>query len=239
MVRRAISPRTGMRHGNRCGGWLRSSRKFSSPVTVRHCRERRCGKHCTLWPQNVITSRGPQHNRKTKRMDPIVRRRRKRFFRPVLLIFAGFLGGCDRLPLDPEETLLDAQRNGLRVGLIENPAWEDDYFSQAEIQLIEELSEEIGTDLIWIRGRESVLMPALERFELHVVIGGITDDTPWKDKIGLTRPYFINRFVIGTPPGRTLESISDLDVAVPDQFPFLRAEVRKKGATPAPLAELS
>jgi hypothetical protein len=38
-----------------------------------------------------------------------------------------------------------------------------------------------------------VLLKDLEKKQYHIVISGLTSDTPWKKKkIGLTRPYFKN-----------------------------------------------
>jgi hypothetical protein len=52
---------------------------------------------------------------------------------------------------------------------------------------------------------------ALERFELEVVVGGLTDNTPWGKKIALTGSYFEERIVVGvpasTPPPKDIEGL--------------------------------
>lgn len=48
-------------------------------------------------------------------------------------------------------------------------------------------------DLIinWISGSEQMLMKRLEKRELHFVISGFTNHTPWKKrKAGFTRAYY-------------------------------------------------
>lgn len=150
------------------------------------------------------------------------------------------IAACDELPRDPQHTLTEARSEGMRVGLIESPPWAshtEKAASGVEVELVEKLADQLGTDVTWIRGGESELMPALERFELHLVIGGIARDTPWKQRVGLSRPYFTERFVVGVRPGRELQDIAGERVAVREGSP-LAAMAKGRGADVVPVPDL-
>lgn len=108
------------------------------------------------------------------------------------------LTGCAiQMPADPHGTLDRVENGVLRVGVTENPPWvevsDDDALGSApsgtEPALISEFAEELGSDIEWKFGSEAVLLEALERGELDVVVGGFLEDTPWKDRGAITRPY--------------------------------------------------
>lgn len=125
----------------------------------------------------------------------------------MLAASALFLAACDDFPRDPRGTLAAAQEESLRVGIIENPPWtrHDERPAGVEVLLVERFARQLGTETTWIRGGGSDLMPALERFQLHLVVGGLTDDTPWRNRVGLSRTYFTDRHgrrhVMAVPPG--------------------------------------
>jgi len=58
-----------------------------------------------------------------------------------------------------------------------------------EVRLIEDFAAELNAQVEWTVGPESDLFAALEKRDLDLVVGGLTDDTPWKDRVGLTDPY--------------------------------------------------
>lgn len=76
-----------------------------------------------------------------------------------------------------------------------------------EAVLIEEVAGKLGATVEWKVGGESELLEALERRELDVVVGGLTSDTPWKNRVGLTGPYLTTGYgrraehVVAVPPG--------------------------------------
>lgn len=125
----------------------------------------------------------------------------------ILAALALSLTACDDFPRDPRRTLAAAQEESLRVGIIENPPWTryDERPTGVEVLLVERFARQLGTEITWVRGGGSDLMPALERFQLHLVIGGLTDDTPWRSRVGLSRTYFTDRrgrrHVMAVPPG--------------------------------------
>lgn len=102
-------------------------------------------------------------------------------------------GGCaGHFPADPENTL-DAVTGGtLRVGASVNPPFVEDKGEQvvgSEAELVQDYALTRDAEITWVRGGEEDLMNRLEHGELDLVIGGLTDKTPWTKKAGLTRPY--------------------------------------------------
>jgi ABC-type amino acid transport substrate-binding protein len=109
----------------------------------------------------------------------------------TIVIALLLLGGCD-LPKDPGGTL-DRVRGGvLRIGVMENPPWvrlDGDAPEGIEPALIVAFAERLDARPEWVRrpGREP--LAALEQGDLDIVIGGLTADSPWSDRVGFTRPY--------------------------------------------------
>lgn len=82
-------------------------------------------------------------------------------------------------------------------------------------------------------------MEALERFELNLVIGGLTEKTPWSRQVGLTKPYFEERVPVGVPASmQPPEEFEGLQVAA-KRGEDAAAYLKKKGATPLPADDLS
>ncbi|MFL6527885.1 MAG: transporter substrate-binding domain-containing protein [Chthoniobacterales bacterium] len=107
------------------------------------------------------------------------------------------------IPADPERTLEHVQGGRLRVGIVENPPWvvrSDGAPAGIEGELVQQLAKELGATPEWHWGGEQAHMEALQRFELDLVIGGITKQTPWKKTVGMTDTYF-DKHVIATAPG--------------------------------------
>lgn len=62
----------------------------------------------------------------------------------------------------------------------------------------------IGADIEWVNKNEETLLKDLEHRNLHVVIAGLTQDTPWKNRVGTTKAYLTNgqqQHVMAVPPG--------------------------------------
>jgi polar amino acid transport system substrate-binding protein len=150
-------------------------------------------------------------------------------------------GACGSLPRDPAKTLERVrQQKHIKIGL-ENSPWVIRTGSEpagAEVRLLREFATSLAATPNWIWGGEQENLEALERFELDVVIGGLDATTPWRKKIGLTRPYFVEPISIGIPDdARSPESLKGLRVAV------LAGDVAadylvRKGATPVRVSEL-
>lgn len=118
------------------------------------------------------------------------------------LVFCVANAGAD-LPRDPERTS-DRVRNGrVRIGVVENARWamrRGDDVAGIEADLAREFAKQFNATPEWHFGGEQAHMEALERFQLDLVIGGITKKTAWKSKIGMSDTYF-GEHVIATAPG--------------------------------------
>lgn len=111
-------------------------------------------------------------------------------------MFAGTASACD-VPRDPEGTLERARGGALRVGVTERRPWvfragavDDTEPRGVEAELVRGFAKQVGARVAWTWASEQELFEALERFELDIAAGGFTEDTPWKERVGLTRVYF-------------------------------------------------
>lgn len=59
----------------------------------------------------------------------------------------------------------------------------------SEAELAREFAASLDAEVQWVDGGEEHLMEALHHGELDLVIGGLTESSPWTDKAALTRPY--------------------------------------------------
>lgn len=58
-----------------------------------------------------------------------------------------------------------------------------------EAALVQGFARSVNARVQWVNDTEQNLFEKLEQQQLHLVIAGTTDDTPWKKKIAFTRPY--------------------------------------------------
>ena len=148
----------------------------------------------------------------------------------VLSVVAQF--GCASLPRDPKETLRQLQSRPIRVGLVEHPPWvvrTNDEPAGVEVDLIRNFASQLGTTPDWHWGGEQEQMEALEHYQLDVVLGGLTDETPWRKYVGITRPYFEETYRVATPQGSQLQNLKGAEVWV-EQGEAVGAKLEKKGA---------
>jgi ABC-type amino acid transport substrate-binding protein len=114
------------------------------------------------------------------------------YFLLSFFFFSLVLTGCQNFPKDPEKTLEQVTHGTLRVGYSENPPWVvkgPTGPTGIEPDLVNAFAKTINATVEWQNDAEQNLLEELEKSNLHVVIAGITDDTPWKTKIAFTRPY--------------------------------------------------
>ena len=111
------------------------------------------------------------------------------------LFVAGLLvctGGCG-LPRDADGTLERVRGGELRVGAGEHAPWvitTDRAPAGIEPELVNRLARQLGAYPTYRRASESELLDALERGQLDLVVGGLLEDSPWRGRVALTRPYF-------------------------------------------------
>jgi ABC-type amino acid transport substrate-binding protein len=114
---------------------------------------------------------------------------------------------CD-MPRDAESTLERVRDTGvLRAGAVSNPPFvvtSGGDVSGPEAAIVEAFGKAHGAAVTWVVGSEEELVERLERFQLDVVVGGITKKNPLAKKVGATLPLYERagkQHVILTPPG--------------------------------------
>jgi polar amino acid transport system substrate-binding protein len=122
------------------------------------------------------------------------------------------LAGC-QYPRDPEETLDRVTDGTMYVGVIEEEPWvridPGEEPRGVEPTLIREFAEELDAEIEWVEGSEAELMEAMRGFQLDVIVGGLTRNSPYSKEVALTRPYVDTEIQFGVPPGKELPD--DLD----------------------------
>jgi hypothetical protein len=111
----------------------------------------------------------------------------------VGLVTLAVVTGCGAgFPADPDGTLAKVNGGELRVGASVNPPHvtvQGQRLSGTEVSLVEGYAAARDAGVEWVQGGEEDLMNQLKHGELDLVIGGLTEKTPWTRKAGLTRPY--------------------------------------------------
>ncbi len=109
----------------------------------------------------------------------------------VLLVGAG--SGCATIPRDPDGTLERVRTTRvLRAGASPSEGRIDigeAAPSGPEIDLVAGFAEAVGAEVDWQTGGEEELVDAMERGELDLLAGGLSDQTPWSQRLSVTRPY--------------------------------------------------
>ena len=103
------------------------------------------------------------------------------------------LSGCGMsIPADPDGALEQVENGVLRVGVSpDGPVVErvGDEVSGPLALVIEDFARQHRADVEWEFGSEESLVMALEAGEIDIAIGGMTSDTPWSDRVGVSRGY--------------------------------------------------
>lgn len=147
------------------------------------------------------------------------------------------LGACD-LPADPEGTSRRAANGTILVGVIESPPWASLAGGGAqgvEAELVQEFAKSMNARVGWISGSESRLMQALTQHQLDLVIGGIEAETAWRERVGLSIPYFRSATVVAAKPGTSAPSdLHGQQVAIAEGDPARERLRQLGGAAVAP-----
>lgn len=151
-----------------------------------------------------------------------------RFLHPSKILAAlasvAILGGCASIPADSEGTLSRAEEGILVVGVSEHPPWtqvsDAGELSGSEVDLVRGFADSINAEIEWHVEPESVLASQIQEGDLDVVIGGLTDSSPWMSHMALTRPYREvdgENMVMGTRLGEN-ELLVALERYLADEF---------------------
>ncbi|WP_200838603.1 MULTISPECIES: hypothetical protein [Microbacterium] len=118
---------------------------------------------------------------------------RRRVGALVGLVVAAILTGCGAtVPVDPNGTLDRVTGAELRVGTSPDPDLVDTGSGDPSgpvVDLVDGFAASIEADVTWTVATEETLVGMLETGDLDLVAGGLTPDTPWIDKAGVTRGY--------------------------------------------------
>lgn len=97
-----------------------------------------------------------------------------------------------QIPSDPDGTLETVTGGVLRAGASPHQDLvqvDGDGVSGTEPELVESFAEHLDAEVAWTVSGEEALVRGLEDGSLDLVVGGITDRTPWVEQVGTTRPY--------------------------------------------------
>lgn len=117
-----------------------------------------------------------------------------RLSRTCIVVLAALLAlpGCDRYPRDADDLTAQATQAGMRVGASHDPPYvrvsADGEVEGSEAQLMQRFASAHGYRITWIPGGHDALMRDLEHAHLHAVIGGHDRRSPWKPRVGWSRP---------------------------------------------------
>lgn len=116
----------------------------------------------------------------------------------ALAVLVAACAGCaSGLPRDPEGTLDRVQGGELRVGVSADPPWTEVAAPGAtepavtgiEPTLVADFARALDAEVVWTVGGEESLVGDLADGRLDLVIGGLTEASPWTEQVALTRPY--------------------------------------------------
>ena len=159
----------------------------------------------------------------------------------TLLLGLSLSFSCTNLPRDPKQTLQQLQSRPIRVGLVEHPPWVIRNGAEpagVEVDLIRNFASQLGTTADWHWGGEQEQLEALQHYQLDLVIGGLTDQTPWSKYVGLTSPYFEETYRVAIPATSQLQNIKGAEITV-EKGDAVAATLEKKGARVVRVDELT
>lgn len=145
------------------------------------------------------------------------------------------LAGCD-LPRDMDGTLERVTGGTLRVGVAGDGPWArlaGEHAAGVEAALVRRAARRLDARVHWVAGQPDDLLAALERGHLDLVVGGLLDTTPWRDRVGLTRPFAQVHLVVAGPAwAHTVKDLHERVVAVDE--PLAAALVEQAGGRAVP-----
>lgn len=96
------------------------------------------------------------------------------------------------VPSDPDGTLQRVRDHELRAGA--SPSGDlvmvkGEEVSGSLAELVEGFAQSLDATVVWTVGSEEDLVDDLETGALDLAIGGMTDQTPWVDRVAVTRGF--------------------------------------------------
>jgi polar amino acid transport system substrate-binding protein len=112
----------------------------------------------------------------------------------VFVCLSCTLIGCDEFPKDTHHTLQHIQSRGvLRIGAIDQAPWayrEEGVAKGIEIKLAVVFARSLGVEPHIEFLSEADATEYLRQHQIDLMLGGLTNASPRKDEVGLTRNYF-------------------------------------------------
>ncbi|MFS0892607.1 transporter substrate-binding domain-containing protein [Microbacterium sp. 179-I 3D3 NHS] len=103
------------------------------------------------------------------------------------------LTGCGvTVPADPDGTLQSVTGGELRVGTSADAGLVEVVDGEPRgsiVDLVDDFADSIDAQPTWTVASEETLVTRLEAGDLDLIAGGITADTPWLDRAGVSRGY--------------------------------------------------
>lgn len=121
----------------------------------------------------------------------------------LCLIFLVFIYSSCQFPEDPENSWENARKHRLLAGVVNHAPYASTgsaSFSGSEVDLLKAFAAKNGLEIEFIKGSESKLIDQMNKYQLHLIIGGFTKHTEWKKKAALSLPYD-DKHVILLPKG--------------------------------------
>lgn len=111
----------------------------------------------------------------------------------LILTMSMTLAGCSlTVPADPDGTLEAVSGGELRVGVAPDERLADVSTVPPAgplVDLVDDFAVSLDADVQWTVGSEEELVVKVEEGDLDLVVGGFTGQTPWVDRVGVTRGY--------------------------------------------------
>lgn len=154
----------------------------------------------------------------------------------IVFVLSWLLGACgEEFPRDPEGTSERVRRSRvMRVGITEHAPWSvrhPDGARGPEAELVQRFAHSLEVRVDFRFGQQEALLAALAEFELDLVAGGLREDTRFSEHVGLTRPWFVERWGVGVRSDEPRTELEGLPVAVAPEA-LLAAVLRNAGAQP-------
>lgn len=109
------------------------------------------------------------------------------------LLAASLVTACSSVPSDPDGTLERVESTQVlraaaspREGQV---SVDGSRVSGPEPELVEGFAEKLGAKVEWQVMGEEPAVEAMERGEIDLLVGGMTDQSPYAQRVGMTRPY--------------------------------------------------
>ncbi len=163
--------------------------------------------------------------------------------RSVTLLAVCLPAAACGLPGDPGNTYAQARGGQMHVGVIDHEPWtvveDGEVVGGVETRLATEFGGSIDAEVVFHPGTESELASAAHRFELDLIIGGLTTKSPSGSNIAMSPPYLTERVIVAAPAGVALvEELGGEVVAYRSDERALAAYIRDKGGSPRPVEDL-